>query len=96
MTKVDLIKEIKTIANENQANVTDKQVELVYDAVLKCLKDKTISEGKLSLKDFGVFSIRVKAARKARNPRTGETIDVPEGKAVSFKPATAFKESLSK
>lgn len=96
MTKFELLKEIKSLANEKEANVTDKQVELVYDAVLTCLKEKTISEGKLSLKDFGVFSIRVKAARKARNPRTGEPIDVPEGKAVSFKPANAFRESLSK
>jgi DNA-binding protein HU-beta len=48
----------------------------------------------LQIPGFGKFSVRKRAARKGRNPRTGQTIQIRASKSVGFKPAAAFKGSL--
>jgi nucleoid DNA-binding protein len=63
-------------------------VQLVFDGI----SDTIASEGRLELRGFGVFEIRTRKSRKARNPKTGESVMVPERKVVSFKPGKEMVE----
>ena len=53
------------------------------------------TEGRLELRDFGVFEVRVAKARKARNPRTGEKIMVGERVTVTFKPGRVVEDRVA-
>lgn len=80
----------KTLAME--IGVSQKDAGIVIDAVLKTIKDGLVNDGKVTLVGFGSFVAATQAARKARNPKTGEPIDVPAKTVVKFRPAAAFKE----
>ena len=54
----------------------------------------TKAEAEVSIAGFGIFESRKRAARKGRNPKTGETIQIPASKSPKFKPAKAFKDAL--
>ncbi|AYR23398.1 HU family DNA-binding protein [Herbaspirillum rubrisubalbicans] len=53
-------------------------------------------EGRFSFADLGTFSVTERAARKGRNPATGEPIKIKASKSVRFKPAPALKEQIAK
>jgi nucleoid DNA-binding protein len=65
-------------------------VQLVLDGIV----DVLVSESRIELRNFGVFEVRRRRARKARNPRTGEEVFVPEKKVVSFKPGRLMREKI--
>jgi len=60
------------------------------EAIVKALQ----SGSKVQLPGLGVFLVKQTAARRGRNPATGEAIDVPAGKKLTFKPASDLKERL--
>jgi len=66
-------------------------VQLVLDGMIDCIA----SEGGLELRDFGVFKVKTRKPRKARNLRTGEEVMVPERKVVVFTPGKAMAERAS-
>ena len=80
----------KAIAEDT--GITQKEAGVLIDSFLDNVKAGLVEDGKVTLVGFGSFNARVAKARKARNPRTGEPIDVPEKTVVKFKPAAAFKE----
>ena len=86
MNKADL----KTFVKE-ATGITKKEAGIVIDAVLDGIKAGACADGKVTLVNFGSFNLKTQAARKARNPRTGEPIDVPAKTVVKFKPSAAFK-----
>lgn len=94
MSRVELLKEIRELANKSEAKVSAVQTEAVFNAVLECIRKHTIDDGKLSLTNFGVFSIKTRAPRNAVNPKTQERVQVPERKTVVFRPHTSILESL--
>ena len=53
-----------------------------------------MDEGRIELRNFGVFEVKKRAARKARNPRTGQRVDVPEKYVVTFKPGKEMEEKV--
>ena len=53
-----------------------------------------VEERRIELRNFGVFEVKERAARKARNPRTGERVDVPEKMVVTFKPGKEMEEKV--
>jgi nucleoid DNA-binding protein len=66
-------------------------VQMVFDGITETLVD----EGRIELRNFGVFEVKRRRARKARNPRTGEKVSVPERSVVTFKPGREIKERLN-
>ncbi|MFZ4738718.1 MAG: HU family DNA-binding protein [Bradymonadia bacterium] len=90
MTKKELIAAVQENAGEN---LTKKQVDELVDAVFTTIAN-AIKEGRYSHPDFGTFTVKSRAARTGRNPRTGKEIKIPASKSVSFKPAPALKNSL--
>ena len=55
-----------------------------------------LSEGRIELRNFGVFEIRQRRPRRARNPKTGETVSVPARAIVTFKPGRAMAERVAR
>ena len=91
MTKQELVDSVNEAAGEG---LTRKTTADVIDATFKTVIKSIQDDGKFFMPSFGTFSIKSRAARTGRNPRTGDKIDIPASKTVGFKAATALKESL--
>ncbi len=68
----------------------EKATNAVLDAIKKGLK----KDKKVQLVGFGTFSVKKRAARKVRNPQTGETMKVKAKRVVHFKPGKALNDSI--
>src|SRR5687767_10425927 len=69
---------------------TKEIVQKTFNAIVEAL----VEERRIELRNFGVFEVKERAARKARNPRTGERVDVPEKFVVTFKPGKEMEEKV--
>ncbi len=79
MTKKEIAKAIAEEAGE-PIIVVKEVVQRVFDGIIEVLE----SEGRIELRNFGVFQVKKRRAREARNPRTGEPALVPERLVVTF------------
>jgi nucleoid DNA-binding protein len=68
------------------------EVKAAVQKVLDGIIDVLDTEGRLELRNFGVFEVVTRKARVGRNPKTGETAEVPERKTVKFKPGRVLKQ----
>lgn len=91
MTKKEIVKTISEEIGLTQLK-TKKIVQKTFDAIVETL----VEEGRIELRNFGVFEVKRRAARKARNPRTGDRVDVPEKSVVTFKPGKEMEERVRK
>lgn len=89
MSKSDIIKQIS-----KTTGIDASTTALVIDSFLSKIVEVVKSEGKLNLKELGKFSVKTREARKARNPRTGETIDVPAKNVVTFSASQSFSDNI--
>lgn len=81
MTKKEIVKSISDKTGLTQLQIKEI-VQLTFDGIIETLLD----ERRVELRNFGVFQVKSRKARKARNPRTGLQVDVPEKFVVTFKP----------
>ncbi len=81
MTKKEIVKSISDKTGLTQLQIKEI-VQLTFDGIV----DTLLEEGRVELRNFGVFQVKGRKARKARNPRTGRQVDVPEKFVVTFKP----------
>jgi len=89
MTKRDLIIKIAEETGVKQLDVKSA-VQKFLDSIIDALaKSQTIE-----LRNFGVFKVRSRKARRGRNPKTGAAIDVPAKKAVIFKAGRVMKKKV--
>ena len=91
MTKRDMAKAIAEETGIPQAQAA-AIVQRIFDGITKAL----LSEGRLELRNFGVFEVRERKPRRARNPRTGEAVDVPGKLVVTFKPGREMEERVGR
>lgn len=89
MTKKEIVKTISDETGLNQQQIK-QVVQKTFDSIVQTL----VEEGRIELRNFGVFQVRPRAARKARNPRTGRQVEVPEKFVVSFKPGKVMEERV--
>ena len=89
MVKADLVAKVAEIG------ITKKQAAQVVDGVFGAIKDALAKGDKVSLIGFGTFSVKERAAREGRNPRTGRKIKIPKKKVPAFKAGKALKDSVS-
>jgi DNA-binding protein HU-beta len=87
MTKSDLIEKITEKAGLTRADA-EKATNALVESITEALKK---GDG-ITLQGFGTFKVKERAARKARNPRTGEEINVPASKSAAFSPANILKK----
>ena len=78
-----------------KTGLTKKDVGLTLDAVIDIIKDELASGGNVALHGFGTFSVKSRAARPGRNPKTGESIDIAAKNAAHFSPAKALKDAMN-
>ena len=89
MTKKQIVKQIADRIEETQLK-TKEIVQLTFEAIV----DTLISDRRIELRNFGVFEVKQRKARKARNPRTGDRVDVPPKNVVTFKPGKTMEERV--
>ena len=85
---------IEKLAAEN-THLTHAEVERVVNIVLGRMVDSLGDGGRVELRGFGAFSVRGRPARAGRNPRTGETVDVPAKAVPFFKSGKELRERLN-
>jgi len=86
MTKADLVEEVA-----EKTGLTRTDVAATVDSFLDAVKKALESGSNIEIRGFGTFKIKPRKARKARNPRTGDVVPVPNRKIPVFKPSNEFK-----
>ncbi len=89
MTKKEIVKQISDETGLTQLK-TKEIVQKTFDAIVETL----LAEGRIELRNFGVFEVKRRKPRKARNPRTGDRVDVPPKSVVTFKPGKEMEEKI--
>lgn len=79
-----------------KASLTQKDAEIVLQAVTDSLTELLAKGDSIILPGFASISIKKRAARKGRNPSTGKVIDIPASNAISFKAGIKLKEEINK
>ena len=89
MTKKEIVKQISEKLGMTQLK-TKEIVQKTFDAIV----DTLLREKRIELRNFGVFEVKRRKARKARNPRTGERVNVEPKFVVTFKPGKEMEEKV--
>lgn len=95
MNKTELVRELARSADLSQANAA-KIVDALFDAEAGVIAKALKSGGKVVIPGFGSFFSRQRAAREARNPASGATIQVPAKNYPVFKPGKTLKDTCEK
>ena len=90
MTKKEIVKTISEEIGLTQLK-TKEIVQKTFDAIIEALA----TEHRIELRNFGVFEVKKRAARDARNPKTGDKVHVPEKMVVTFKPGKEMEERVN-
>ena len=89
MTKKEIV---KTISEE--IGMTQLKTKEIVQKTFNAIVDTLVEERRIELRNFGVFEVKKRAARKARNPRTGQRVDVPQKFVITFKPGKEMEEKV--
>ena len=89
MTKKEIV---RTISEE--IGLTQLQTKEIVQKTFNAIVEALVEENRIELRNFGVFEVKRRAPRKARNPRTGEKVLVPEKFVVTFKPGKEMEERV--
>jgi nucleoid DNA-binding protein len=89
VTKKEIVRRISDRAELTQLK-TKEIVQWTFDAII----DTLITDGRIELRNFGVFEVKRRKARKARNPRTGAKVDVEPKNVVTFQPGKEMEERV--
>src|SRR5262245_47726547 len=89
VTKKEIVRQISERIGMTQLK-TKEIVQLTFQAIV----DTLLQDRRIELRNFGVFEVKRRKARKARNPRTGEKVDVPPKNVVTFKPGKEMEERV--
>jgi len=90
MTKKEIVRKIASSMEVSQ-DVVHEVVQRTFDEIV----DALVRDTRIELRNFGVFEVRVRAPRKARNPRTNAWLTVPQRAAVVFKPGKAMADRVA-
>lgn len=91
MTKAELIDHVHgSLDGKLNKKETGSAVQAIFDALASGIQ----RDGRIAYPDFGTFTVKERAARQGRNPRTGEALTIAASKSVAFKAAPKLKDSL--
>lgn len=91
MTKSELVKKLV----DKNPTLKEREIEDLVNLVLGEISQTLAAGDRVELRGFGAFSVRTRAPRKARNPRTGETVEVGERKSIYYRPGKELKEQIN-
>jgi nucleoid DNA-binding protein len=83
---------VRTISEE--IGLTQLQTKEIVQKTFDAIVDALVAEQRIELRNFGVFEVKRRAPRKARNPRTGDKVFVPEKYVVTFKPGKEMEQRV--
>ncbi len=90
MTRSDLV--------ENLANrfgqLTHRDAEYAVKTILDAVSDALVRGHRIEIRGFGSFSVNRRPPRMGRNPRSGESVAIPEKRVPHFKPGKALREAV--
>lgn len=89
MTKKEIVRSIS-----DKTGLTQLQIKEIVQLTFEGIIDTLLEEGRVELRNFGVFQVKSRRARTARNPRTGRKVTVPEKFVVSFKAGKEMEERV--
>lgn len=92
MTKADLVERVAEVG----PRLTKKDCGLVVEAFLASVQDALARGEGIEIRGFGTFKVRHRKARTARNPRTGEPVEVPPRSAPVFQPSSLFRAQVDR
>ena len=92
MTKADLVEQV---AEAIGPGITKKDCALVVDGLLNAVKRALANGENIEIRGFGTFKVRRRKSRMARNPRTGEGVEVPSRSVPVFKPSKHLRSRVS-
>ena len=90
MNKADMIARVSETTGLPKATT-----ELAVNTIFTALTDGMAKNDTIAIAGFGTFSVKARAARKGRNPRTGDEIDIPASNVPGFKAAKALKDACN-
>src|SRR6266568_2863319 len=90
MTKKDMVIFLADKHGLPRSLVRDA-VQMLFNGII----DTLVTEGRIELRNFGVFQVKRRKARKARNPRTGEPVEVAERSVVTFRPGQEMENRIN-
>ena len=90
MTRSDLVDELAA----RFAQLTHRDAELAVKTVLDAMSEALVKGHRIEIRGFGSFSINRRPPRVGRNPRSGESVQVPEKRVPHFKPGKALREAV--
>ncbi len=89
MNKQAIVEAVNGVLNTTKVQA-EQVVDKVFDSIVATLKEGS----EVSIAGLGIFSVKQRAARDARNPRTGETVKVAAMKVPKFRAAKALKDAV--
>jgi integration host factor subunit beta len=90
MTKADLVEDVAKAAELTKKDA-ERLVEIVFESIIE-----TLNHGeKIELRGFGSFRVRERGARRGRNPKTGDPVNIPAKRVPYFKPGKELKELIN-
>ncbi len=89
MNKVELVEAVHAVLQGTKVQ-SEQVIDTVIEAIVKSLKKGE----EVSIAGLGIFSVKPRAARMARNPKTGEQVKVPATKVPKFRAAKALKDAV--
>jgi integration host factor subunit beta len=92
MTKADLVEQV---AEAIGPGITKKDCALVVDGLLNAIKNALAEHHNIEIRGFGTFKVRKRKSRMARNPRTGDPVEVPARAVPIFKPSKDLRVQVS-
>lgn len=93
MTKQELIEKI---AERDNHDLNPEEVRIVVDVILGCISDGLAEGKRVEIRGFGSMQLRYRSAKRGRNPRTGESVDVKGKYFPRFKPGRQLRERVNK
>ena len=89
MTKKEIVKMLA-----EKYGLTQLEVKEIVQGMLDTIIETLVKSGKIELRNFGVFKVKDRNGRVARNPRTGDIVNVPPRKVVTFKPGRLMEQLI--
>ena len=83
-----------TAKMSKDAGITRLQARKAFQSLIGGIKSSLKKGKRVTFSGFGSFEVKMRKAREGRNPKTGETIDIPKKKRIKFNPSKGFKSAL--
>ncbi len=97
MTKKEIVRDICERANKEKlmkGNLTQLATKEIVQWTFEAIIETLVKEGRIELRNFGVFEVKQRKPRKARNPRTGARVDVEAKNVVTFQPGKTMEKRV--